>query len=261
MVNDTHGTNWIYALIGLALVGTIAVGFRTLNRRVSEWSSRLATERAARMQVTSELPAPPAQAADKLTSAEQADKLNRVMTTAVTHGLAELEQHIDEQNAELARLLLETLDERLAALQQQNIDFYAKREGMSSSLLDELNRIIDEQIVLRVQNAQRLEREIGTTETQINKDLKDALALYREDIGHYPTLYEGDLRALMELPEDEDAAEYWNGPYLDNADNFLDIWGHALWYESPGTHNTDGYDLASPGPDGEYDTADDITNW
>lgn len=66
---------------------------------------------------------------------------------------------------------------------------------------------------------------------------------------------------LMSAPEDEELAQRWNGPYVQNALDLLDSWGQELFYEYLGRHNQEGYDLASAGPDGEFGTADDIANW
>ena len=40
-----------------------------------------------------------------------------------------------------------------------------------------------------------------------------------------------------------------------------DPWGHPYQYFCPGKHHLDSYDLFSFGPDGQPNTADDITNW
>ena len=40
-----------------------------------------------------------------------------------------------------------------------------------------------------------------------------------------------------------------------------DPWGNEYVYLSPGTHNPDGYDVLSPGPDGVEGGGDDISNW
>ena len=260
MTDERHCTNWIYTLIGLALVGTIAGGFYTLNQRVSAWQAEFAARSEQLPQEAHAAPVPPDNAVDE-TGHELCLKLNRTLTQAIEDGFEGLETHVDQQNAELARVLLDTLDDRLAALQQQNIDFYAQREGMASSLLDELYRVIDEQISTRVREVEHRQHETEATETLIYNGLNGTLALYREHLGHYPTVYEGELLALLEIPEDEDAAEYWDGPYVESASELQDAWGVDLWYQSPGTHNPNGYDLASSGPDGVFGTEDDITNW
>jgi general secretion pathway protein G len=40
-----------------------------------------------------------------------------------------------------------------------------------------------------------------------------------------------------------------------------DPFGNEYQYQSPGTHNSDGYDLFSAGADRKPGTADDIGNW
>jgi len=40
-----------------------------------------------------------------------------------------------------------------------------------------------------------------------------------------------------------------------------DDWGQMLNYVCPGTHNTDGADVWSKGPDKQDNSADDITSW
>ena len=61
----------------------------------------------------------------------------------------------------------------------------------------------------------------------------------------------------MEQPKD---ATNWRGPYLKKAVG-QDPWHNPYIYECPGRHNTKGYDLMSPGPDGRVGGGDDITNW
>jgi hypothetical protein len=41
----------------------------------------------------------------------------------------------------------------------------------------------------------------------------------------------------------------------------VDPWGNNYRYQCPGKHNRTSFDLQSAGPDGEYDTEDDIKNW
>jgi len=86
------------------------------------------------------------------------------------------------------------------------------------------------------------------------------------DTGRYPTTEEG-LPALLTAPSSEgtDGATTlsgWKGPYLNKLPK--DPWGNDYVYESPGTVNTDSYDLLSYGADnaegGEGDNAD-IQSW
>jgi general secretion pathway protein G len=54
--------------------------------------------------------------------------------------------------------------------------------------------------------------------------------------------------------------ELVSGKYLDKA-NARDPWGSAITLKCPGTNETDGADVASPGPDKQEGTADDIKSW
>jgi len=50
------------------------------------------------------------------------------------------------------------------------------------------------------------------------------------------------------------------GKYLDKG-NARDPWGSPLSLKCPGTNDTDGADVTSPGPDKQDGTADDIKSW
>ena len=95
---------------------------------------------------------------------------------------------------------------------------------------------------------------VRTADTQV-KMLKGALLTYRLDIGRFPSTSEG-LAALMAPPAD--AAEFWNGPYLDD-ELPLDPWRTPYRYEFP-ADNLQGYALYSLGadaqPGGEGNNAD-----
>jgi general secretion pathway protein G len=91
--------------------------------------------------------------------------------------------------------------------------------------------------------------------------LKTPLGAYRIQTGSYPSTAEG-LQALLKAPPGKETL--WQGPYLELTppDKMPpDPWGHAYRYRQPGTHNPDGYDVFSAGPDGIPDTDDDIGNW
>ena len=83
-----------------------------------------------------------------------------------------------------------------------------------------------------------------------------ALDAYEVDMGSYPQGRSG-LNALLQQPREGTG---WRGPYMQK-EIPLDPWGNAYIYESPGKHNPSGYDLSSPGPDGQAGNEDDITNW
>jgi general secretion pathway protein G len=86
---------------------------------------------------------------------------------------------------------------------------------------------------------------------------KTALNLFEVDNGHYPRGKNG-LNDLLVKPRD--ASTDWH-KYLDQDALPLDPWQHPYAYECPGRHNTDGYDLSSAGPDGQFGNEDDINNW
>lgn len=79
-----------------------------------------------------------------------------------------------------------------------------------------------------------------------------ALKLYRLDNGRYPSA----LRDLMVSPA---GARNWKGPYLEK--DPVDPWGNPYEYASTGTRNKSGFDLYSPGPDGQGGSSDDVGNW
>jgi general secretion pathway protein G len=82
--------------------------------------------------------------------------------------------------------------------------------------------------------------------------IKTALDRYQLELGSYPA----NFKDLIQQPS---GATNWGGPYLDQLP--IDRWGHNYIYEFPGKHNTNSYDLMSPGPDGKKGTEDDIGNW
>lgn len=80
-----------------------------------------------------------------------------------------------------------------------------------------------------------------------------AMDLYEVDNGRYPAALED----LVKKPSD---AGNWKGPYLKKGLP-KDPWGNAYLFKFPGTHNSEGYDLYSAGPDKQAGGADDIVNW
>jgi general secretion pathway protein G len=95
---------------------------------------------------------------------------------------------------------------------------------------------------------------ITAAQTQIST-LGTALDAFEVDTGSYPRGQDG-LQQLLVAPSDVTG---WRGPYM-KSDIPLDPWGHAYTYEFPGRVNPSGYDLRSAGPDGQFDTQDDIVN-
>lgn len=103
--------------------------------------------------------------------------------------------------------------------------------------------------------------EIDLAEAAVTGSIPNALKMYRLHMQRYPGEDDGGLMALVEPPEEEEAAENWRGPYIDDPEKLKDPWGNEFVYEYPGQYNEDGFDLYSLGPDGEEGTEDDITNW
>lgn len=102
--------------------------------------------------------------------------------------------------------------------------------------------------------------DIKNTTTQIG-NLESALKLYAVDMRSFPNTEEG-LAALLQPPADEKKARKWEGPYLDDEIVPGDSWDNEFLYEYPPTNGTRDFpNLASPGPDGELNTEDDIVNW
>jgi general secretion pathway protein G len=73
---------------------------------------------------------------------------------------------------------------------------------------------------------------------------KTALDAFQADNGFYPTGRDG-LQALVKQPA---GSTNWQGPYLSADAIPKDPWGNAYLYECPGRHNSNSYDISSPGP-------------
>jgi general secretion pathway protein G len=69
-----------------------------------------------------------------------------------------------------------------------------------------------------------------------------ALDSFRVDIGSYPT----GTNALQNLVRQPAGITNWHGPYLDSIPK--DPWNHNYIYECPGRHNSNSFDISSPGP-------------
>jgi general secretion pathway protein G len=83
------------------------------------------------------------------------------------------------------------------------------------------------------------------------------LLSYRAKAGFYPTTAQG-LKALTSRPSIEPIPRSWSS-LMDNVPK--DPWDSDYIYEQPGKHNTDRYDIYSPGPNRIPGDADDIGNW
>jgi type II secretion system protein G len=90
------------------------------------------------------------------------------------------------------------------------------------------------------------------TRISMTADVRAALETFEEDNGRYPTTEEG-LEALITRPAT--VGDSWHKQMDELA---LDNWGHPFRYRCPGIRNPDAYDLDSAGPDGIFDTTDDV---
>jgi general secretion pathway protein G len=96
-----------------------------------------------------------------------------------------------------------------------------------------------------------------TTALAIN-GLSQALRLYEQDTGGFPTTQQG-LQALLKRPSDV-AEDQWDGPYLESDAIPKDGWSREFKYRCPPEKGTY-FDLYSLGLDKVENTADDVTNW
>jgi general secretion pathway protein G len=92
----------------------------------------------------------------------------------------------------------------------------------------------------------------------VQTGVKTGLTSYKMATGNYPTTTEG-IQALITPPAGKEGR--WNGPYIEGSKVPIDPWGNPYQYAYPGTHNKDGFDIWSKGPDGQEGTGDDIGNW
>ncbi len=99
----------------------------------------------------------------------------------------------------------------------------------------------------------------SAAQADIDANLSAALDMYELDNGVYPTTDQG-LKALVVKPTTAPVPPRWDGPYLKKKKLPKDPWGREYGYRAPGTHNVEGYDLFSHGPDG-VESGDDIANW
>ena len=107
-----------------------------------------------------------------------------------------------------------------------------------------------------------LDKLLGDSKTDlagvfVKSSIKVPLQQYSMHMGDYPTTAEG-LQALITAPANK--ADRWRGPYLQENKIPEDPWKRPYQYRYPGTHNKNGYDVFSFGPDG-IENENDIGNW
>lgn len=100
---------------------------------------------------------------------------------------------------------------------------------------------------------------VAAAKADIEANIAIALELFEAENGFYPTTEQG-LAALRTNPAIPPIPPHWNGPYIKKKVP-IDPWGNPYVYISPGTHNTESYDLFSFGKDGVEGGNDDISNW
>ncbi|AWH88371.1 type II secretion system major pseudopilin GspG [Limnobaculum parvum] len=87
--------------------------------------------------------------------------------------------------------------------------------------------------------------------------LENTLDMYKLDNGRYPTTDQG-LKALVTKPELQPVPKnYRSDGYIRRLPT--DPWNNDYLIVSPGEHGA--IDVFSVGPDGEANTADDVSNW
>ncbi|MBN2308080.1 MAG: type II secretion system major pseudopilin GspG [Candidatus Hydrogenedentes bacterium] len=90
--------------------------------------------------------------------------------------------------------------------------------------------------------------------------IESLLDQYYLDMGRYPSTEEG-LRVLFYEPDED--VDKWKGPYSKKPIP-PDPWDNPYYYECPGTHTSQPYEVASFGRDGQEGGVDydaDITSW
>lgn len=107
------------------------------------------------------------------------------------------------------------------------------------------------------QQGEKAKIELAKAAIKSNGSLSQAIDLYKFNCGKFPE----ELKYLVEKPTDDDIAKKWTGPYLKDIEGLKDPWGHDFVYAAPGTHNEQGFDLWSMGPDGIDGNDDDVRNW
>jgi general secretion pathway protein G len=86
---------------------------------------------------------------------------------------------------------------------------------------------------------------------------KAGLRNYEVDNGKFPNSGQG-LGALVAKPSGAPEPKNWKGPYIEGTEVPKDPWNNDYVYVCPGAKNTGGFDLYSPGPDGQPGTEDDV---
>ena len=144
---------------------------------------------------------------------------------------------------------------RAAALVKVYTDTTAEVKNKKYKTADEADAVLKERLA-QVQNSTTPNPQPGTPRRNSPSvdfsDFNTALAAFKIDNGRVPTAAEG-LAVLTKNPGG-DLQTTWHGPYLAKVP--VDQWGNAYRYAPTGTTT---FEITSAGPDGKFDTPDDIT--
>jgi general secretion pathway protein G len=97
---------------------------------------------------------------------------------------------------------------------------------------------------------------IGKAQGDIST-LSLAVTTYETLARTLPSTAQG-LKALVERPSSDPRPAAWTQQMSSLP---KDPWNQDYYYEQPGKHNANGFDLYSAGPDKQAGTVDDIGNW
>lgn len=89
------------------------------------------------------------------------------------------------------------------------------------------------------------------------QDIAKAVELFNVTIGRYPSTDEG-IDALLSCPSSISNPDKWTQLIKTIP---VDPWDNPFQYQYPSSHDSNGFDIWSCGPDGISGTDDDITNW
>ncbi len=95
--------------------------------------------------------------------------------------------------------------------------------------------------------------------SQVDSDFKtlaNGLAMYKLNGGTYPVTSQG-LKALVEKPSSTPVPRRWAQV---TSKVPLDPWGQPYGYRFPGKKNANEYEIFSHGPDGQQNSADDLSS-
>jgi len=103
-------------------------------------------------------------------------------------------------------------------------------------------------LVIRVNFSRGPKAYLGPTRQAIAQ-VSTGIDMFEVDCGRLPS----NLQELVTSPDETG----WNGPYLTDDVQMLDVWGRKMHYALDGTS----YRITSSGPDGIFGNGDDISGF